>query len=77
MVAIDTDKTTLNFTEAAIGKNFKITVKAANPDPEYDADDTMFVAVLNVIDGYNVYNAAELSVFDNVSRTQLGGQQFS
>ena len=76
MVAIDTDKTTLNFTEAAIGKNFKITVKAANPDPEYDADDTMFVVVLNVIDGYNVYNAAELSVFDNVSRTQLGGNSF-
>ena len=77
MVAIDTEKTTLDFTENAINKVFRVTVSAANPDPEYDDEAaTKFVAEINVIDGYNVYNAIQLSVFDNVNKTEVGNNTY-
>ncbi len=77
IASINTEKTTIDFTENAIGKTFKITVSATNPDPEYDIDeDTSFVAELQVIDGYNVYNAIQLSVFDNVNKTEVGNNTY-
>ena len=76
IASINTEKTTIDFTENAIGKTFKITVSATNPDPEYDLADTSFVAEIQVIDGYNVYNAIQLSVFDNVNKTEVGNNTY-
>lgn len=65
-VFIDTENTTLDFTEKAIGKEFKVEVSAKNRDEIYAENPTSFEAVLTVVDGYNVYNARDLSVYDNV-----------
>ena len=66
MVAINTEDTELDFTDAAVGKQFRVTVKAANANPDYE-EYTYFVAdKIEVVDGYNVYNAAELSLYDNL-----------
>ena len=65
MVTIDTENTTLDFTEQAIGKEFRVTVKAANADEGYEENATKFATNLVVVDAYNVYTAKELSVYDN------------
>ena len=65
MVTIDTENTTLDFTEQAIGKEFRVTVKAANADEGYGENATKFATNLVVVDAYNVYTAKELSVYDN------------
>ena len=64
-VFIDTENTTLDFTEKAIGKEFKVEVSAKNRDEIYAENPTSFEAVLTVVDGYNVYDAKDLSVYDN------------
>ena len=64
-VIIDTENTTLDFTEMAIGKDFKVEVSAVNVNELYLDNTTSFNAVLRVVDGYNVYNARDLSVYDN------------
>ena len=65
MVALDTENTTLDFTEAAIGKNFRVTVSAVNSDPIYEEFTTFTAENIEVVDGYNVYEEYELSLFDN------------
>ena len=65
MVSIDTENTTLDFTEQALGKEFRVTVKAANADEGYEENATKFTTNLVVVDAYNVYTAKELSVYDN------------
>lgn len=67
MVAIDTLNATLDFTENAIGHKFSISVQPFNMDEEY-IDSCRFTAVVEVIDGYNVYDAKGLSVLDNYNR---------
>ncbi len=54
------------FTEQAVGKVFKLTITpdAANYTVEGNGS---IEAVLEVVDGYNVYNQIGLSVFDNVN----------
>ena len=64
-VAINNSEKSFDFTENAIGKKFEITITATNIDTEYDVQDTSFTAEVEVVEGYNVYNAIELSVFDN------------
>lgn len=66
IVSIDTENTTLDFTDKAIGSKFRVTVEAENRDTRYEENATKFSAVLEVIDGFNVYNAKELSIYDNV-----------
>lgn len=65
-VFINTENTTLDFTEKAVGKEFKVEVSAENRDEIYAENPTSFEAVLTVVDGYNVYDAKDLSVYDNV-----------
>lgn len=64
-VSIDTENTLLDFTENAIGKDFKVEVSAVNRNELYENNPTSFNAILKVVDGYNVYNARDLSVYDN------------
>ncbi len=64
-VDVNTINAELDFTEEAIGKTFEVTVVAANVEEGYDETQTSFTATLNVIDGFNVYDAQDLSVYDN------------
>lgn len=57
---------TFNFTEQAIGKNFKLTVTPKLIAEGFE-DFTTVVAIVSVVDGYNVYTAKELSVYDNTN----------
>lgn len=64
-VAIDGAKNYYDFTDAAVGKTFRITVEPADI---YELDVTSgrgFTIEVSVIDGYNVYNAQGLAAFDN------------
>ncbi len=63
-VTIDTENTSFQFSSNAIDKVFKITVSAVNADPVYE-EYTRFSAELTVVDGYNVYDVSELSLYDN------------
>lgn len=56
-----------DFTEKAVGKVFKLTVK---PDDGYKVtgeEDAKIEAIIEVVDGYNVYDQIGLSVFDNLN----------
>lgn len=65
LVAVDTDECTFDFTVQSIGKTFEISVSALNFDEDYDTSKRGFTATVEVVDGFNVYNARELSVYDN------------
>lgn len=60
VVAIDDEKSTFDFTESAINRTFKISV-VPYYYPEFDAIEFEFV----VKDGYNIYSANQLAVFDS------------
>lgn len=57
------NNTSIKFAKGAEGKTFKINVKLTNAKK----DNLGFSMVVDVVDGYNVYNAKELSVFDNTN----------
>ena len=66
-VTIDTENTTLKFAENVIDKEFRVTVTAVNANPDYE-DYTYFMANIIVVDGYNVYDAKGLSLYDNLNK---------
>lgn len=68
VVAIDDINATLDFTQSAVGREFRVTVQAENRDEAYEESATKFSANLKVIDAYNVYNAKDLSVYDNYNQ---------
>lgn len=59
-VAIDDERSTFNFTDSAVGKEFKIEVK-----PFYYQDQTAITFEFAVENGYNVYKASDLAIFEN------------
>ena len=65
-VSIDESKNAFDFTEAAVGKSFKIETRPAHGVDGYEDD---FTRVLNVtvVDGYNIYKAYELNFITNWS----------
>lgn len=67
---IDTENTTINFSQAAADEEmvFQVVVEAENKDLTAEENATKFTAVLHIIDGYNVYNATDLSIYDNANR---------
>lgn len=66
MVAIDNLAHTFDFTSAAVGHKFKLVLKPMmNDDVDSSLEDEQIALEVNVIDGYNAYNAADLSKFDN------------
>ncbi|MBE5739012.1 MAG: hypothetical protein E7354_04735 [Clostridiales bacterium] len=67
-VEIDTENTTLDFTSDAVGEEFRVTVEAVNKDVTAEESATKFTVEFTVVDGYNVYNATDLSVYDNTNR---------
>ena len=69
-LAIDSANNYYDFTEAAVGKTFRIAVE---PSAIYDTTmlaNKTFTVDVTVVDGYNVYDATGLSAFD--SRTDSG-----
>ena len=64
-VAVETINAVLDFTDAAIGKTFRITVAAANADADYEESNYTFTQEVDVIKGFNVYDIDDMSVYDN------------
>lgn len=67
-VDLDVDNATFDFVDdVATDRDFRITIEAVNKDLGADEDLTKFTADIRVIDGYNVYNATDLSIYDNMT----------
>lgn len=64
-VTINTIGATFKFKDNAIGEQFRISVKAANPDESAEENQVGFMAEVKIVDAFNVYTAKELSVYDN------------
>lgn len=65
MVAVDNVNSTFDFTEQAVGKSFRITVR-----PEFaDADIDSITFEVKVVNGWNAYTVADLSRIDNNAGT--------
>ncbi len=66
MVSFDRDEHWFQFTSQANGESFKIEVFPAATLDASDADDIQPLTFeFDVIDGFNIYNAADLSAIDN------------
>ncbi len=55
------------FTEAAVGKVFKLKIKPDSESYTGAGATTEIEAIIEVVDGYNVYDQIGLSVFDNLN----------
>lgn len=64
-VTIDEAKNSFDFTDAAIGKTFKIVTRPESGFEEGEEADYTRSQVVTVVDGYNVYRAKELNVITN------------
>lgn len=66
IVAIDEYASSYDFTEAAIGKSYRLTVRPAAT--QYALGEQFVVSFeFTICDGFNVYNQDDLSHFDNVN----------
>ncbi|MBR1988694.1 MAG: bacterial Ig-like domain-containing protein [Clostridia bacterium] len=73
-VAIDDEAHTYDFTENAIGHQFKIVVEPYLYDPELDADiDGGSVFEFVVKNGWNAYDVEDLKLFDNIDLVEADG----
>lgn len=72
---IDTANTTIDFNDNAIGKTFRVTIKPKNIMDGISEEEVTLVCELQVVDGYNVYNAHDLSVFDNANLSAKEGSK--
>ena len=66
-VSVETINAVFDFTDAAIGKTFRITVSAANADADYEEASCTFTQEVDVIKGFNVYDIDDMSVYDNIN----------
>ena len=66
-MTVNTKGAYIDFTEEAEGNNFRINVAAKNREEGFPEKATRFTAEVAVIDGLNIYESAELAVFDNLS----------
>ena len=69
-VSVDNENQTFDFTEEAIGNTFRISINMAAdytfaPNVEHEA----FTFEVEVVDGWNVYDVADLSAMDNRSNS--------
>ena len=70
MVAFDSPNTknSYDFTEAAIGKTFRLEIRPDDESSYVDAASVTKSHTVTIVDGYNIYKAWELNVMTNVSR---------
>lgn len=67
-VAVAQDKTSLDFTEAAVGHIYKVSIEAdPNMYLEFGAGYAPVVLDIEIVDGYNAYDKFDLTLFDNVT----------
>ena len=75
-VAVDEANASFQFTEAAIGKAFKLSALSklvtAGQIEAYGEDAFTVSVEVTVVDGYNCYTAADLSLFDNRATDKIG-----
>lgn len=64
-VVIDETKNSFDFTEAAIGKTFKIVTRPASGYDASEIDGMTRTHTVTVVDGYNIYNPKELNLITN------------
>lgn len=69
-VSIDSANNYYDFTEAAVGKSFRILVQPSSIYDTATVGNGGFTVEVTIVDGYNVYDATGLSAFD--SRTGSG-----
>lgn len=65
-VLVDNAKSSFDFTDAAIGKTFRITVRPVTASEDIDS----IVFEVEVVNGYNAYDVKELSLIDNNEGTE-------
>ena len=73
-VTVNEQENTFDFTDAAVGKTFRIETRPANGVDESDADTLAAITKslkVEVVDGYNVYSAKELNLITNGNSTNL------
>ena len=63
MVAVDPAKNSYDFTDAAIGRSFKLVIRPA--DNYVDEEAVTQSHTVTVVDGYNIYEAWELNLMTN------------
>lgn len=69
-VEVDNENQTLDFTENAINNTFRITMNVADSYPfATGVVNPSFSFVVEVVDGWNVYDVADLSAMDNRSNS--------
>jgi hypothetical protein len=64
-VAVDTTAGSFQFKAPAVGQTYTITVSLPGELEGYDLTATSFTHTVKIVEGYNVYTAAQLSVIDN------------
>ncbi len=62
-----------DFTDAAVGKTFRLEILPADEHSYVDAKDVTKSHTVTVVDGYNIYEAWELNVMTNGTREFTGG----
>ena len=73
-VTVDENNNTFDFTDAAVGKTFRIETRPADGVDETDADTVAAVTkslTVEVVDAYNVYSAKELNLITNASHANI------
>ena len=68
MVAFNSASNSYDFTEAAIGKTFRLEICPADENSYIDAASVTKSHTVTVVDGYNIYEAWELNVMTNSTR---------
>ena len=71
-VVIDETANTFDFTEAAVGKTFKISSRPAGVVMVENEEDVICEHTVNVVDGYNIYDAKELNFITNDADAEFG-----
>ncbi len=70
-VSIDETKNAFDFTEAAIGKTFKIASRPAEGLLPEEYDDFTRTHTVTIVDGYNIYSAKELNIITNATNDKF------
>ena len=73
---ISSEDASVDFSSNAIGKTFRISVfpDGLTDTQKEDLEDYTVSYVINVVDGYNVYNAKELSLMENRTAAQYSDE---
>ena len=66
MVAFNSAMNSYDFTDAAIGKTFRLEIRPADKNSYVDEKSVTKSHTVTVVDGYNIYEAWELNIMSNV-----------